>query len=96
MEEKHIEEIQRIIESSQDGNWIPTAIVATLGGVICLLAGIIVRIKLKQNDKRHEAHDQRHKDSEGNIDILTKVSVENQLLLKEYGVKIQNIENVIN
>ena len=56
------EEIKKIIEEANTGNWIPITIVAAVLGVVLLLILYIWKQNLKRQDEIHEDYKAKHGD----------------------------------
>jgi hypothetical protein len=79
------EEIRKIIETSQEGNWIPLTIVSGIFGIVILLLLYIWNQMLKNNAQRHKAN-------ESIIEKLADNDEAQGRLLDKYGVKIDRLE----
>lgn len=79
------DEVRKIIETSQQGDWIPLTIVSAIFGLVILLLLYIWNQMLKNNAERHKANEKV-------IDKLANNDEAQTGLLLKYGVKVDRLE----
>ena len=79
------EEIKRIVESANHGDWIPFGMVVFCFGLVVFLFIFILRMKEKQMNERHIRTD-------SNLDKLTEISSEMKTMLAVHDNEIKDLK----
>lgn len=66
------EEIRKIVESASNGYWLPMVIVSTAFSVIIGLLLYIWNQMLKQNEKRHQDHEEHNSKQDRILEEISK------------------------
>jgi hypothetical protein len=57
MDEKTTEELIKVVQNANSGNWMPLTIVAGVFGVVIILLVYIWKQKMKEDERRHDSHE---------------------------------------
>ena len=80
------QELQKVVELASDGNWLPIGLLFGCLSLVATMFLIILRMKDKQNEIKHDKHDK-------NIDILTSNSIEMNKMISVHEAEINNLKD---
>ena len=83
------EESQKVINDAVAGNWLPFVTVLALLGVIVFLMGVILKIYINANEKKHEAHEHNTTKTRELLETAMATDVKTEKLLEKFGVLIE-------
>jgi len=95
MEQREVEELIKVFESANQGNWMPIATVTFAFGLVISLLLVIWKQSQKNNDKRHEASEKRHEENEAVIKSNNETIVKMGMVLAKYGERIESNTKMI-
>lgn len=83
MEKEQVQEVIKIVNEANGGNWTPAAIVGSLLGVIIVLLLYIYVRDRKDSERKHETHGT-------NIAKLTEANEKLTIIVERHDIKIDH------